>query len=73
MPISGAFFTMHSMPTSVRNVMLWNPQVHFHEMVREGMFGDVLISYYDVPYMLGAILIVNVLGLSAMRVVRPEF
>ncbi len=73
LPLSGAFFSMHSLPASYRELLLWNPQVHFHEMVREGMFGDVLISYYDVPYMLGAILIVNVLGLSAMRVVRPEF
>jgi capsular polysaccharide transport system permease protein len=73
LPISGAFFTMHSLPPSIRELLLWNPQVHFHEMVREGMFGDVLISYYDVPYMLGAILIVNLLGLSAMRVIRPEF
>jgi capsular polysaccharide transport system permease protein len=72
MPISGAFFTMHSMPTSVRNVMLWNPQVHFHEMVREGMFGDVLISYFDVPYMVTAILVVNLLGMCAMRAVRPR-
>jgi capsular polysaccharide transport system permease protein len=73
MPISGAFFAMHSLPASIRELLLWNPQVHFHEMVREGMFGDVLISYYDVPYMLGSILVVNLIGLSAMRVVRPEF
>lgn len=73
MPISGAFFAMHSLPASIRELLLWNPQVHFHEMVREGMFGDVLISYYDVPYMLGAILVVNLVGLSALRVVRPEF
>jgi capsular polysaccharide transport system permease protein len=72
LPISGAFFTMHSLPPSVRDLMLWNPQVHLHEMMREGMFGDVLISYYSVPYMVGAVLVVNLLGMCAMRAVRPK-
>ncbi len=72
LPLSGAFFTMHSLPTSVREALLWNPQVHFHEMLREGMFGDVIVSYYSVPYMVGAVLAANLIGMCAMRVVRPR-
>lgn len=72
LPLSGAFFTMHSLPTSVREVLLWNPQVHFHEMLREGMFGDVLVSYYSVPYMVAGVLVANLLGMCAMRAVRPR-
>lgn len=73
LPFSGAFFTMHSLPPSIREIFLWNPQVHFHEMVREGMFGDVLVSYFDLSFALAAVLFVHLIGLAAMRVVRPEF
>lgn len=72
MPLSGAFFAMHSMPPSIRNLLLWNPQVHFHEMVREGMFGDVLPSYFDLGYALSAVALANLLGMAALRAVRPR-
>lgn len=72
LPLSGAFFTMHSMPPSIREMMLWNPQVHFHEMVREGMFGDLVPTYFSVTYVFAAIAIVNLVGMLALRAVRPR-
>jgi len=72
MPLSGCLFALHWMPAWIRDALLWNPQVHFHEMVRDGMFGNVLPAYYDVPYMLGAVLLVNFFGLCALRAVRSR-
>ncbi|MGG5812506.1 ABC transporter permease [Falsiroseomonas sp. CW058] len=72
LPLSGAFFALHHMPPSFRALVLWNPQANLHEMVRDGMFGDVLPAYYDVPYVLGAVALVNLLGMAALRAVRPR-
>ncbi len=70
LPLSGALMALHWMPPAWREALLWNPQVHFHEMVRHGMFGDALPSYYDVNYMLASVVIANLLGLCALRAVR---
>jgi capsular polysaccharide transport system permease protein len=72
LPISSAFFALHAMPPSIRELLLWNPQANVHEMVRDGMFGDVLPTYYDVGYVLGAVAVVNLLGMAALRAVRPR-
>lgn len=72
LPISGAFFALQNLPPSWREVFLWNPQVSMHEMVREGMFGDLTKSYFHVDYAIACVLIVNMLGLAAIRAVRPK-
>ena len=60
------------MPSWVRDIVLWNPQVNLHEMIREGMYGNVIRSYYDIPYVVSVIAAVNLLGMMAMRAVRPK-
>jgi capsular polysaccharide transport system permease protein len=56
----------------VRDVLLWNPQVHVHEMMREGFFGGRLQSYYDIGYVCFSVAAANLLGLAALRAVRPS-
>lgn len=73
LPFSGALFDLHSLPPSIREALLWNPQVHFHEMVRDGMFGDLLPAYYDLGYMAAFIIGSNLLGMAAMRAARSKF
>jgi capsular polysaccharide transport system permease protein len=72
LPISGALVALHSVDPGFRAVLLWNPQAHVHEMVREGFFGDKLPSYYSVGYVLFAAGVVNLLGFAALRAVRPK-
>jgi capsular polysaccharide transport system permease protein len=72
LPISGAFLPVHHLPESWRDMLLWNPQVNMHEMVREGMFGEMMISHYHVDYTVACVVIVNLLGLAALRAVRPK-
>jgi capsular polysaccharide transport system permease protein len=72
LPLSGALFPLHSLPPSLREILLWNPQVSMHEMVREGFFGNLLPSYFDVPYTAFCVTVVNLLGLAALRAVRPR-
>lgn len=72
LPFSGAFFWLHDLPPSWRESLLWSPQPHIHEMLREGMFGPVTPAYYDPIYMMWWVLGLNLLGLAAIRAVRPR-
>ncbi len=72
LPLSGALIPLHELPPKLREVLLWNPQAHIHEMVRDGFFGHVLPSYYSPGYLLFAAALVNLLGLAALRAVRPK-
>ncbi len=72
LPLSGALFALHSMPPHIREFLLWNPQANMHEMVREGFFGNLLPSYFDIPYTAFWVAVVNLLGLAALRAVRPR-
>jgi capsular polysaccharide transport system permease protein len=72
LPFSGALFSLHQMPLRWREALLWNPQANIHEMVREGMFGDIMVTHFDMPYVLAWVVMVNLLGLAAIRAVRPQ-
>jgi capsular polysaccharide transport system permease protein len=72
LPLSGALVPLHSMEPWMREILLYNPQAHIHEMVRAGFFGDLLPSYYSVGYVLFWVGVLNLLGLAALRAVRPR-
>ncbi|MDO9501766.1 ABC transporter permease [Falsiroseomonas sp.] len=72
LPFSGALFALHYMPRQWREALLWNPQANIHEMLRDGMFGDQIPAYYDVYYVLAWVVIVNLLGIAAVRAVRAR-
>ncbi|WP_431281070.1 ABC transporter permease [Humitalea sp. 24SJ18S-53] len=72
MPLSGAFFMVHTLPPQVQDFMLWIPLVNIHELAREGQFGAVVRAQYDLVYVGQWILGSNFLGLMALRVARPR-
>ncbi len=72
LPLSGALFSLHSMPPHLREILLWNPQANIHEMVRDGFFGHLLPSYYSIGYVFFCVAVLNLLGLAALRAVRPK-
>ncbi|MGX9962101.1 ABC transporter permease [Roseomonas sp. F4] len=72
LPFSGALFALHFLPRRWREVLLWNPQANIHEMMRDGMFGDMIPAYYDIYYIVGWVVAVNLLGLAAVRAVRTR-
>jgi len=72
LPLSGALVALHSLDPRIRAVLLWNPQAHIHEMVREGFFGHLLPSYFSIGYVAFWVAVVNLLGLAALRAVRPR-
>ena len=66
-PLSGAAFLVSSLPTSAQNFLLYIPMVHGTEMIREGFFGTKVDTIYDVGYLVGATLVMLVLGLALSR------
>jgi capsular polysaccharide transport system permease protein len=72
MPLSGAMIALHMLDPSLRELLLWNPQAHMHEMVRHGVFGDRIKCYFDIGYAAFWVTVANLLGLAALRAVRPK-
>jgi capsular polysaccharide transport system permease protein len=66
-PLSGAAFMVDWLPTNMRNVVLLLPMVHGVEMLREGYFGDVVATHYDVGYMAACCLTLSLAGLYLVR------
>jgi len=50
-PLSGAAFMVEWMPQAAREYILLLPMVHGVELVREGYFGNVVRTHYDIGYM----------------------
>ena len=62
-PLSGAFFMLSFIPTGYREVLLWVPIPHTVEMVRAGVFGEFVKTYYTWWYPLAWGTLLNLIGL----------
>jgi capsular polysaccharide transport system permease protein len=47
----------------MQKVVLLLPMVHGTEMLREGYFGDVVPTHYDIGYMASCCLVLSLVGL----------
>ena len=66
-PISGAAFMVEWLPSDFQRVVLLLPMVHGIEIVREGYFGNVVKSHYDVGYMAMCCLGLSLVSLYLVR------
>jgi ABC-type polysaccharide/polyol phosphate export permease len=66
-PLSGAGFMVDWMPPSGREAVLLLPMVHCVEMLREGFFGTVVRTHYDIGYIATVNLVLSFLGLFLLR------
>lgn len=66
-PLSGAAFMVEWLPTTAQKVVLLLPMVHGVEMIREGYFGNVVRTHYDLGYMAICCLMLTLLGLFLVR------
>lgn len=64
MPLSGAFFFVHSLPQQIQHYALMIPMVHGTEMFRAGYFGSATITYENPWYLLLCNLVLLLLGLA---------
>ncbi|HEY8431701.1 MAG TPA: ABC transporter permease [Sandaracinaceae bacterium] len=68
--ISGLFFTAEALPTSVREIFLWNPILHCVEIVRDGWFPAYHARHASPAYVLVWIVVLAFAGLTLERAVR---
>jgi ABC-type polysaccharide/polyol phosphate export permease len=66
-PLSGAAFMVDWLPPEAQRVVLLLPMVHGVELLREGYFGNVVRTHYDVGYMAGVNLVLTLVGLFLVR------
>jgi ABC-type polysaccharide/polyol phosphate export permease len=62
-PLSGAGFMVAWVPADLRKYVLIVPMVHGTEMIRQGWFGNVVKTYYSVPYLTTWCLGLTLLGI----------
>jgi capsular polysaccharide transport system permease protein len=67
-PLSGAIFMVDWLGEGFRQAALWFPMVHCVELIREGFFGSVVATYYDVQFVVISCLIMTVIGLAFVQI-----
>lgn len=72
MPITGAFFMVFWLPTDLQKAALWVPTVHVFELVRDGQYGTQVPTSYELPYLLGWVAALNLLGMAGLRRARRD-
>ncbi len=66
-PLSGAAFMVEWLSDDFREFILWFPMVHCVEMIRDGYFGTVVRTHYDMKFVALACLAMVAVGLSLVR------
>ena len=69
-PFSGVFNMAAWLPSNVRDALMWSPLVSGMELMRYGLFGDLVTPYYDASRAVGITLVCLVVGLTLSRRVR---
>jgi capsular polysaccharide transport system permease protein len=71
MPVSGFFFLAMWLPSWLRHILLtFMPALPCYEMIRSGLFGPVIRTYYDLPWLTFTLATITLLGLLGLRDVR---
>lgn len=68
LPLSGAGYMVEWLPASAREYVLILPMVHCLEVLREGYFGHVVQTHYDLGYVTVFCLVLSLLGLFLTKV-----
>jgi capsular polysaccharide transport system permease protein len=69
-PLSGAAFMVDWMPEQLQHVVLLLPMVHGTEMIRQGWFGNVVPTHYEVSYLATSCLVLTLAGLYLQSAAR---
>jgi capsular polysaccharide transport system permease protein len=66
LPLSGSVFMVDWLPPAAREFVLLLPMVHCLELLREGYFGHVVRTWYDIPYVLSFNMVLTLVGLAGI-------
>lgn len=71
-PFSGTFNMASWLTPAAREVILWSPMVNAMEMVRYGLFGNVIRPYYSATVPLAGSILCLIIGLALCSHVRKK-
>jgi capsular polysaccharide transport system permease protein len=66
-PLSGALYMVDWLPPNLQKGALWIPMVHGTELLRDGFFGPVIRTHYNVEYFVLFCTGLTLLGLAMTR------
>jgi capsular polysaccharide transport system permease protein len=70
---SGFMFMASWLPVPLRRITLAiDPPVHCYEILRKGMFGNKIQTYFDIPYLTFLLLVLTLIGLWLLHDVRKH-
>uniref|UniRef100_UPI00359FDC28 ABC transporter permease n=1 Tax=Glaesserella sp. TaxID=2094731 RepID=UPI00359FDC28 len=67
LPLSGAFFFVHSLPSQVQQYAVWVPMISGTEMFRQGYFGESVKTYENIGFIIVCDLVMVFIGLLAIK------
>lgn len=67
LPLSGAFFFVHSLPSQTQHYVKWIPMISGTEMFRHGYFGDIIPTYEQITFLIICDLAMILLGLILVK------
>lgn len=71
MPVSGFMYLAEWLPPSLRNVALTvMPSLHSYEMIRAGLLGNRIQTFFDIGYLSYVLAVLTLIGLWLMHSVR---
>lgn len=65
--ITGAFFMVEWLPGKYRSLMLFFPMVNATEMMRDGLFGNIVTTHYSILYIMMCNIVLTYIGLAMIR------
>ena len=68
--VGGCFYLANWLPTPIRKIALLQPSVQAYEMIRRGMFGTKIPTYFDFSYASFTLSVLTVIGLASLRSAR---
>jgi len=71
-PLSGAAFSVDTLPPAFQTAVLYVPMVHAVECIREGFLGPLYTAHYDLSYLACWNLALSILGCAQMRYVSRK-
>lgn len=70
--VSGCFFLADWLPPPARKLALFQPSLQAYEMIRCGVFGDKVPTYFDYTYETMILAILTLVGLAGVRIARQR-
>lgn len=68
---SGVWFLVDWLPTNLQQIALYQPSVQAFEMIRGGLYGNIIVTHFSFTYDTFVLSVMTFIGLTLLRSTRP--